>query len=159
MWRVKEVLAIVCLAGNISSERVEVFKSTLPVGNVQSMSGLQLMTDKDNVDLNRKFGFSLCARFNFKRLLLSKSTIVRIGTVSDWHLAFVFPGYQSSFIAFGNWDEYGSTPGWILQEKGSSDFMLWSTNRWHHICLSYKTSTSHITLVKVKQDVLSQLWR
>ena len=134
---------------SVHPRTISLFESTAPVSDNQVLSGLSLISDNVNVKLSEKPGFSLCARFNFKRLLKGKSMIVRIGTVEDWFLTFLFPGYHASFTAFGNWDENRSAPGWILQEKSADTFMLWSTNQWHHICMSYMTSTSHITYVKV----------
>ena len=54
--------------------------------------------------------------------------------------------YDMTFFWFGSMN-------WIVKDLQRNSFIIWSTNRWHSICVSFDRKTSHLTLVKVKTKV------
>ena len=51
--------------------------------------------------------------------------------------------YRQTFFFFGSMN-------WIIKDVELNSFLVWSTNRWHSICVAFDRTTSHITFVKVK---------
>ena len=51
--------------------------------------------------------------------------------------------YRQTFFFFGSMN-------WIIKDIELNSFLVWSTNRWHSICVAFDRTTSHITFVKVK---------
>ena len=51
--------------------------------------------------------------------------------------------YRQTFFFFGSMN-------WIIKNVELNSFLVWSTNRWHSICVAFDRTTSYITFVKVK---------
>ena len=103
-------------------------------GNKEWISLKITCTDFEN-------GITICLRFNFMTLI---GSIVfkhdRPGSPS------MFEGqanYRQTFFFFGSMN-------WIIKDVELNSFLVWSTNRWHSICVAFDRTTSHITFVKVK---------
>ena len=163
------VCLMLLVQGNFGKE-AKVFESTSPLDDTVSQSGFWPKSER-KVRLWTLPGVSICSRFNYKRLMRWQSQLMQIGPWPDWWMMFLFIGYRATFVGFGNvgklfWimsfseididvmdcnhiDSFGGIPSWVIMEKNTEEFMLWSANRWHHICLSYKASTSRIMVVKV----------
>ncbi len=136
------------------SQSIKVYESTLPLRDEDSLSGLRLKTKDTNIDIADLSGISICAVFNFKRLLLTSSKLMTIQSPDQvWSLFNFMIGYEFSFFNFGNSDAFGSSTSWIMRLQFKETFIMWSTNRWHHICVSYTKSTSHISLIMVSNSI------
>ena len=122
------------------------FESISAVGTNQVLSGLQFA---GNVQQQKLTDLSICGRFQYKTLAGARSRFMFIQSPTDWSLFKLGVGYKSSFVGFGNHDSHGSMPSFILQDVNSESYMIWSTNRWHHFCLSFRMSSSHLKVVKV----------
>ena len=58
--------------------------------------------------------------------------------------------YPESFFQFGHPRAEGSFKAFVLRDAGSTDdYEVWATNRWSHMCLSYRKSDGFIRVVKV----------
>ncbi len=40
-----------------------------------------------------------------------------------------------------------------MKEKDGEGYMIWSTIRWHSICISYQLEKSYVTMIKVINQV------
>ena len=97
-------------------------------------SGLKLIAESVNPS-NFTNGISICGRFNLTRLA-GTTRILAIGNQMWAHM-----GYDETFF------EFGFRNG-IVKEVHTNNFRLWSTNRWHQICISFNRKTSHLMFVK-----------
>ncbi len=150
MQHLKSLFLLVLLAKVASSDRITVYKSTSALNSHSHiLSGLVLSNGSSFVDVRALPGLSICVRFNFKILMDGKSTVYQIESEAGWKLAYLNVGDKITFIGFGK-DIDGNIPSWIVQKKGSRDYKKWSTNKWHHICMSYDRSTSHVIVVMVR---------
>ncbi len=134
---------------------MKMYESTSSLSDPRPISGLKLANVSDNVDVTGLPGFTICGRFNFKRLMHGQTRMFQIESVEpgkSWRMMFFLIGYERSFFSFGTKDETGSSPSWIMKEVGREDFMIWSTNRWHQICIAFQLRTNHITLIKVRNQ-------
>ena len=62
------------------------------------------------------------------------------------------PGSPSMFEAQANYRQtffFFGTMNWIIKDVKLDTFLVWSTNRWHSICVAFDRANSHITFVKV----------
>ncbi len=69
--------------------------------------------------------------------------------------------FPFSFFGFGNPKREGSWKSFVLRDPETGEFEVWATNRWSHVCLSYRKRDGHIRVVKVrffwsKLDVATQ---
>ena len=142
------VVIVIVMTTSCLCKLLSVFESMSSMDDFNPVSGIHLVNASSNVDIASISGLSVCARFDYKRLMHEK-TVMLILETSSWRLLTLMAGYQVSFVNFGTTDQYGSSPGWIMQERDSGSFLMWSANRWHHFCLSYTAETSHIVLIKV----------
>ena len=136
------------LISTFCAREIVVFKSSLQLDNQRYLSGLRLKTTRNNQPIQSFKGFSLCGRFNYQRLLGSQTRLFFIKD-HDWQLFFFKLDYDESFVSFGNVDHTGSAPSWINGELPDSNFVMWSTQRWHSVCFSFKASNSYVAIVKV----------
>ena len=133
-----------------TSHGLVTYKSTLPLNATKPDAGLKLIKESIKKDTNFEKGITICIRFNFLALLGSKSGffIHDTGLASDWEslnaqsMFRANAGYKQTFFHFGNMN-------WIVKDVESNIFLLWSTNRWHSICVAFDRTNSHITYVKV----------
>ena len=58
--------------------------------------------------------------------------------------------YPYSFFGFGYPRKEGSYKSWLLRDPESGDFGIFATNRWSHMCLSYRAEDGFIKVAKVK---------
>ena len=110
-------------------------------GTNSPLAGLRLQ--KDSIEKNTNFtsGITICTRFNYK--ILSRDEVFHIfSNKNGYHKIGSEAGYEESFLFLWNIN-------WIIKDPESNKFQLWITNNWHHICLSYDRSTSHVIFVKV----------
>ncbi len=129
-------------------ENIRVYESISLLNDANVLSGLKLKTDKTNLDIKTFSGITMCAAFKFKRLLLTKSKLMTIQS-QDWRVFNFMVGYEFSFLNVGNFDAFGSSPGWIMQIQPGGSFFVWSANVWHQICVSYDNVSSYIRFVMV----------
>ncbi len=143
---------ILSLATLTIQKQVKVYESTSPLYATKVLSGLQLSNPNLDVDIGKMPGISYCIRFNYKRLMHSKSRLAGVQSKDwSWSLLQFLVGYWYSFTAFGTYDELRGIPGWIQQVVGAKNFLMWSANRWHHICVSFAKKDNHIMFIKVSK--------
>ncbi len=118
------------------------------------LSGVHLKPELKNNSYSIKTGsgIAFCTRFNFRRLIsFGKSVVLTVAT-NDWQLLSFGIGYRYSFVSFGNRDETGSAPSWLVGLSGLSDsieYSIWTTNRWISVCIAFNISRNVINVVKV----------
>ena len=122
------------------------YQSTLPISAIAPISGLSLLKESIKRDTNFTNGITICIRFNYRKLgkRMAIFTHQKQGT-EDWKYFYVRTeaGYdQGTFFHFGGLN-------WIVKDMVKNSFILWSTNRWHSVCVSFDHYTSHIRFVKV----------
>ena len=153
------VLTIVLKLRVCFSTQIKVYKSTVSSDDEPVLSGLVLKNDSiKNIALTDLRGVSFCARFNYMRLMGPETPLLWIKSnksPTDWQLTYFLIGYDSSFMAFGNQDDNGDIPSWIIKEENSQEYTVWAANKWHHVCYSYSASTSRIQLIKVRTVLLT----
>ena len=49
--------------------------------------------------------------------------------------------YKDSFFGFAN-------SNWVVKDLQSNNFLIWTANRWHHVCFSFNRQTNRLLLVK-----------
>ena len=133
-----------------TSRALVTYQSTLPLNATKPDAGLKLIKESIKKDTNFEKGITICLRFNFLALLGWESVIFMhdTGLGIDWQSFKVqsmfqaWADYKHTFFHFGNMN-------WIVKDVESNIFLLWSTNRWHSICVAFDRTSSHITYVKV----------
>ena len=129
-----------------------VFQSTTPLIDENNLSGLQLKVASSKlINVQRLQGFSICGRFNSQRIINGKTRLFRI-LDSEWRLFFFNINYDHTFVSFGNADEFGSSPSWICADGSDTNFVMWSTQRWHSVCFSFQDSKSYVSMIKVNAN-------
>ncbi len=150
-----------CLAMSVivSSRQIHLFESTEFVNKDKILSGLHLISQQDKLTVSRFDGFAMCGRINFRQLVDSRSKFSRIRSDQEWNLFGLGVEYTTSFLSFGNYGEgTRSAPSWILAEVAKpEEFKVWSTNRWHSLCFSFRASGKHASFVKVTKKRFSSL--
>ncbi len=56
--------------------------------------------------------------------------------------------FPFSFFGFGNPKSAGSYKTFVLRDVETGEFEVWATNRWSHVCLSYRRRDGHLRVVK-----------
>ena len=138
-----------------TSQALVTYKSTLPLNATAPNAGLKLIKESIKRDTNFEKGISICIRFNFLALALLSSPLFThdVGLATGWQtlyeqsMFFANIRYKKTFFIFG-------TMSWIVKDAKSGTFLLWSTNRWHSICVAFDRTNSHITFVKVHRRCL-----
>ena len=131
-----------------TSQALVTYKSTLPLNATAPNAGLKLIKESIKKDTNFEKGITICIRFNFLSLVWSPLFTHDVGLAPDWDtlyaqsMFYVRVGYKKTFFVIG-------TMSWIVKDAKSGTFLLWSTNRWHSICVAFDRTNSHITFVKV----------
>ena len=131
-----------------SSQALVTYKSTLPLNATAPNAGLKLIKESIKRDTNFEKGITICIRFNFLALVSSPLFTRDVGLATDWQTFnaqstfSAWADYKKTYFAFG-------TIFWIVNDAKSGTFLLWSTNRWHSICVAFDRTNSHITFVKV----------
>ncbi len=147
-----------CLAVGLD---LNFYESTIPVmSSNQTMdhdkeAGMSLASGSalNGLDIDNLSGLSICLRFNLRRLINESGWLVEWQSPDmDWSLFKVAVGYRKSTVAFGNNDTFGSMPSWIIRVQGEEGFNIWSTNKWHHLCFSFRASDKKVTFIKVTTD-------
>ena len=132
-WPLLVPIIITFLQQILPSQSIVVFSSLRENGTTVE-SGLKLLPESVSAS-NFTQGITICGRFNLARVGHS-SWIIAIGS-QMW----LFMGYQETFLEFG-------FRNWVIKEIANDNFYLWSTNRWHQICLSFDRTQNHIMFVK-----------
>ena len=135
-----------------TSRALVTYQSTLPLSATKPDAGLKLIKESIKKDTNFEKGITICLRFNFLALLGQGGYIFihDTGLGTDWLSSRVqsmfqaWAGYKQTFFHFGHMN-------WIVRDVESNIFLLWSTNRWHSICVAFDRTNSHITYVKVRK--------
>ena len=134
-----------------TSQGLVTYQSTLPLNATNPDAGLKLIKESIKKDTNFEKGITICIRFNF----LALEHWIRIfthdtGLATDFYAS---AGYKETFFIFG-------TIGWIVKDVETDSFLLWSTYRWHSICVAFDRTNSHITYVKVLRcSLLKKMYR
>ena len=134
-----------------SYQAIVTYKSTLPLNANKPDAGLKLIKESIKKDTNFEKGITICIRFNF----LALGHYIRVfthdtGLDTDFYAS---AGYKETFFIFG-------TIGWIVKDVERDSFLLWSTYRWHSICVAFDRTNSHITYVKVLRcSLLKKMYR
>ena len=121
-----------------------VYRSILkPTNTANDNLEIGLVLKKESVNLDLPNGFTFCEKFNY-RVLGRYSVLVSIGCENGVHVdcIWTFVGYKLTFVGLGNFN-------WILKDPINDDFLPWTTNRWHQVCLSFDNKDSKLTFVKV----------
>ena len=139
----------------MSSSSLKIYRSTLPISSNSGVSGLKYINEQ-NKNINFNEGFTVCARFNYKKL-----------SWKSWLFDFDQKGKTKSFLWFkisypntwfglgnfgGGGKKYGS---WLLKDPETKNFNIWYANRWHHVCIAFEAKSSHIALIKVSVYIKS----
>ena len=126
------------------------YQSTLRINHPinETFSGLQLV--EESIKNHTKFedGITICLRFNFRKL--GAIVFKHFSRASNPIMMEAQAIYKQTFLFFGNMN-------WIVKDMKSNSFIIWSTNRWHSICVSFDKKTSHIVFVKVSKCFISLL--
>ena len=101
---------------------------------------------------------SACVRINYKRFKsYTGATILHFGDIA---LARPFvnlaAGYPWTFPDLGIYLKEKGYDNWILREL-PDNFIVWTTNKWHHVCLSYSKVNSRIIVVKVQISLFNYM--
>ena len=131
------------------SQGLVTYQSTLPLNATDSDAGLKLIKESIKKDTNFEKGTTICLRFNFLALGTKSTVFIHdTGLATDWQtfkaksMFYAYAGYKRTGFFFGNMN-------WIVKDVETDTFLLWSTNRWHSICVAFDRTHSHITYVKV----------
>ena len=148
----KNIFVTVWCFTQISSafELQKIFDSIIrPTMTKQNMD-IGLILDKSNIELSLPNGFSFCVKFNY-RVLGWDSKLVSIGCSNEFNVDCIWipVGYYLTFVGVGNFN-------WILKQSDSigvenDNFLVWTTNQWHQVCLAFDASTSMLSFIKVRQ--------
>ena len=68
---------------------------------------------------------------------------------AEMQLLWLNANYPYSFFGFGYPRKEGSYKSWLLRDPESGDFGIFATNRWSHMCLSYRAEDGFIKVAKV----------
>ena len=136
------ILVILLLTNLENVFTITAYHSMEALNATNPLAGLTFDVSSVSKATNFTKGITFCIRFNFK-LLSRESTIFATNMPTDDSVRLLLSaGYHWSLLYFGGLN-------WILKESVSGSFELWSTNRWHSICLGFDKLTSRITLIKV----------
>ena len=124
-----------------SCQALLTYKSTLPLNATGPFAGIRLLKESIRKDTNFTNGISICVRFNYRQLGGGTFIFAHHKPGED-QFVMAQAGYDETFFFFGKMN-------WILKDMKTDSFLVWSTNRWHSICVCFDRNTSHITLVKV----------
>ena len=117
------------------------YKSTLPLNATNPFAGLKLLKESVKKDTNFIDGITICIRFNYRQLEGRDKTNSNF-IFSHGHFVQAHARYQQTFFFFGSMN-------WLVKDVKKDSFLLWSTTRWHSLCISFDRATSHITFIKV----------
>ena len=160
-------LVLMLIIGYGSSLRI--FESTLPIDSLAGVSGLKYVPTDDQTDVRFTNSFTICARFNYQLLGNNAFLIDIVPKIIGSRDFFWFKiNYPASWWGFGNSEKgvgnivkhvfifevaqfhvSGYFSNWILQDPITDSFGIWHTYSWHHICITYDSTQSHITIAKV----------
>ena len=119
------------------SQALVTYQSTIPLNATSPFSGLKLDKESIKKDTNFSNGITICIRFNYRQLNIN--LIIFFNQQSGTKTR---AGYQRTFFDFGGMN-------WMIKDLKRDSFHIWSTNRWHSLCVSFDKATSHIAYVKV----------
>lgn len=137
------------------SNSLILYQSTIPM-QIEKVSGLHFLNDHSSkVDGHN---LSACVRINYKRFKsYTGATILHFGDIT---LARPFvnlaAGYPWTFPDLGIYLKEKGYDNWILREL-PDNFIVWTTNKWHHVCLSYSKVNSRIIVVKVQISLFNYM--
>ena len=119
------------------SQALVTYQSIIPLNATTPFSGLKLDKESIKNDTNFSDGITICIRFNYRQLNIN--LIIFFNQYSGTKTR---AGYQRTFLDFGGMN-------WMIKDLKRDSFHIWSTNRWHSLCVSFDKATSHIAYVKV----------
>ena len=128
---------------------LKIYKSTIPIETDGGVSGLQYLNSGNNPN-TFKDEFTICLRFNFKRLgpnarILSVDSPFSSQKDYVWLIA----NYPNTWFGVGHMGHDENTySNWVLLDPNYKT-NLWIANKWHHFCLSFSRSKSNIIAVLV----------
>ena len=156
MWLKSNLFTFGVLSSVISTSagsEVQIFKSTLRPTTTKQNVEVGLILDKTSMMstsiMTLTNGFTFCVRFNY-RVLGWDSKLVSLGCTNEFNVDCIWipAGYDLTFVGIGNFN-------WILKKSDDSkglktdDFLVWTTNQWHQICLTFDTTSSVVSFIKV----------
>ena len=129
---------------------LKVYESTLPIESTSGVSGLQYVP---KIGQKPMIGnqFTICCRLSFQRLG-AKSYIFALENVySPTQFLWLKAHYPNTWSGLGNY-ELGneSYTNWILKDAAQNKFTIWTTNKWHHICIGFDGNLQKVTYVLVR---------
>ena len=123
----------------VENQSLVVYKSLEPIDAKEPLAGLTFDPKSALKATDFSTGISFCGRFNYRKLGWQSFMVAS----SNPHLLVrLSMGGQSTFLFFGNMN-------WIVKDLEKDKFLIWSTTRWHHICLSFDRINSHLQFFKV----------
>ena len=107
------------------------------------------LSRKNSKHLDLPNGFTICEKFNYR--LLGKDPepnnlmLLSIGCEHNFHsdCIWAYVDYKLTFVGLGSFN-------WILKNSETESFMVWTTNRWHQVCLAFEANSGNFIFVKVK---------
>ena len=141
-------IAILIVSG---TKGIKVYRSTVDFLD-EKLSGLHFLNNQNPAKFSQSFG--LCLRFNFKKLGkssdITKPTIIYIPNPhSKKSFVRLRAEYEGTWFHLGNYERQNAFSNWVLFEPPDNFYLIWSANKWHHLCFAFEKSTSFVTLVKV----------
>ena len=125
---------------------LKIYRSNLSIGK-SGLSGLKYVHSGQNLISTNSF--TVCGRFNYKRLG-GESVIFDLDKNLAASFLWLTMGYPYTWVNFGNFEtDHIASTSYILKDPKTDEFSIWYTNKWHHICFAYDAKTSHIAFVKV----------
>ena len=135
-------------------EAVQVYENTLPIESDTTVSGLKYRREFNNQNIDWNNGFTVCTRFNLKKLSQYVFYLGRRDLVA-FH-------FTINYILGG--DANRPSQGRIILEKDKKRifYIPWfdhdpndaeyvAVNIWHHVCISWEFTNSKISLVVVSK--------
>ena len=136
---------------------LQYYKSTLTLlESEKNISGLHLQNTVKNPNTS---SFSISIRLHFNRL--GRGNDARVFDLS-WPegsvrpFLYVYARYPYTWMSFGHYEHHENDTfvGYIISENDPPDYLVWATNRWHHLCLAFDKANHKISIVKVSHALL-----
>ena len=142
---------LILIALPLIAQGLRVFKSNIPVGIDDKVSGLYYKKPANSYH-ELSYSLTVCARFSFARLS-KKCQLFYFKKPNTSEREFL--GVSIRYKESGSYPRFGDReegPGyffnWVLKDPETNEFNIWSTYRWHHVCFAFNKNTSHVAWVK-----------
>lgn len=140
-------LFLVSWLQKLAKANMAAYTSTLPVQVSSGISGLKLKSRIMPLQ-NLSNSLSICSRFKYSRL---SNRILEFSDNQDMFLILKIDEVTTGETWFGFGNMRSNTfLSWVLKDPASEDsYNIWEANKWHHFCLSYDSTATHMNFIKV----------